>query len=460
MKKKTDFDYIVIGGGVAGRTVALNLARAKEKVALISRGKIGGTEVNKIDLPYGVSLDFAHLYGRVQHGEKMGYTGLNFRFDFPKLIAWQDKITKKVSDEYKAKVEEAGITYITGEAKFKDKNTVTVGEKEYRASKFVIATGSELKDTGIAGLDEVDYLTPQTAMRLIRMPRAVAVVGGGAAGCEIGEYYAELGAKVLVLEMTGRVLPREDEEVGKTLAEFMNKERGMMVLPDCRVTKLEKDAISRRVIFVNNGRERMVRVDAIILTTGSMPSTNLGLENAGVTYKKSGIVVDRNFQTSAKNIFAIGDCIGGDSSTERAEYQANFLSNLLTSRAKATVNYNGFARVVRTYPEVACVGYNEDDMIKRDHVFHKAVVNLGDTIAGKAASFDKGFVKLIVDNNGRIIGGSVVAPNAESLISEIAMAVRYHATVLELATLPHPANNYSAAIRLAAREIALKKRWK
>jgi dihydrolipoamide dehydrogenase len=286
------------------------------------------------------------------------------------------------------------------------------------------------------------------------------VVGGGAAGCEIGEYYAELGAKVLVLEMTGRILPREDEEVGKTLAEFMNKERGMMVLPDCRVTKLEKDAISRRVIFVNNGRERMVRVDTIILATGSMPSTNLGLENAGVTYKKSGIVVDRNFQTSAKNIFAIGDCIGGESSTERAEYQANFLSNLLTSRTKATVNYNGFARVVRTYPEVACVGYNEDDMIKRDHVFHKAVVNLGDTIAGKAASFDKGFVKLIVDNNGRIIGGSVVAPNAESLISEIAMAVRYHATVLELATLPHPANNYSAAIRLAAREIALKKRWK
>lgn len=460
MRKKIDFDYIVIGGGIAGRTAALNLARAKEKVALITRNKIGGTEINKIDLPYSISLDFAHLYSRIQHGEKMGYTGLNFRFDFPKLIDWQDKIVKKTSEEMKSKLDEAGVTCIIGEATLVDKNTVKVGDKEYRTSRIILATGSVAKDTGISGLDEVDYLAPHTATRLTRMPRAVAVVGGGAAGCEIGEYFAELGAKVLILEMTGRILPREDEEVGKTLSEFLSKERGMMVLPDCRVTKLEKDAISRRVIFVNNGRERMVRVDTIVLATGSMPSTDLGLENAGVAYKKSGIVVDKTFQTSVKNIYAIGDCIGGDSSTERAEYQANFLSNLLTSRSKNSLSYGGFARVVRTYPEVASVGYNEDDMIKRDHVFHKAIINLGDTLAGKAAGFDKGFVKLVADTNGRIIGGSVVSPNAESLISEIAMAVRYHATVLEVATLPHPANNYSAAIRLAARELALKKRWK
>ena len=133
---------------------------------------------------------------------------------------------------------------------------------------------------------------------------------------------------------------------------------------------------------------------------------------------------------------------------------------MLTSRVKTSVNYNGFARTVRTYPEVASVGYNEDDMIKRDRVFFKSTYNLGDTIAGKASAFDKGFVKILVDGNGRIIGGSVVAPNAESLISEIAMAVRYHATILELATIPHPANNYSAAIRLAARELAVKKKWK
>ncbi len=460
MKKKNDFDYIVIGSGVAGRTIATNLAHAKEKVAIVARGKIGGCEVNKIDLPFSINLDFAHLYGRAKRGEKFGLSNADFNFDFPKLVSWQDKVVKKVSEEAKSKLEAAGITILSGDAKFVDKNTVSVGDKTYRAARFIIATGSELKDTGISGLDDVDFLTPNNAMRMIRLPRVVAVVGGGAAGCEIAEYFAELGSKVLLLEMTGRILPREDEEVGKTLGEFMAKERGMMVLPDCRVTKLEKDAISRRVIFVNNGRERMVRVDTIVLATGSIPSTDLGLENAGVVYKKSGIVVDKSFQTSTKNIYAIGDCIGGESSTERAEYQANYLSNLLTSRVKTSVNYNGFARTVRTYPEVASVGYNEDDMIKRDRVFFKSTYNLGDTIAGKASVFDKGFVKILVDGNGRIIGGSVVAPNAESLISEIAMAVRYHATILELATLPHPANNYSAAIRLAARELAVKKKWK
>lgn len=460
MKKKIDFDYIVIGGGVAGRTAALGLAKAGEKVALITHNKIGGAEINSIDLPYGINLDFAHLYGQVRFGEKKGFVPTGLKFDFPKLISWQDKAIKAARDEVLAQLTDAKVELISGKAKLVDKNTVAVGDKEYTTDRIILATGAKLNDAGISGLDIVEALSPNNAMRMIRVPRAVAVVGGGAAGCEIAEYFAELGSKVLILEMTGRILPHEDEEVGKTMAEYFNKERGMMVLPDCRVIGLEQDAISRRVIFVNNGRERMVRVDTIVLATGLKPVTDYGLENAGVEYKKSGIIVDEFFRTSAKNIYAIGDAIGGESSTEKAEYQALFLVNSLTSRVKNAPNYKGFSRVVRTYPGVASVGYTEDDMIRRDHIHSKALVKLGDTIAGKTYDFDKGFVKLITDGGGKIIGGTIVAPNAESLIGELAVVVRSHVTVMELASMPHPANSFGAAIKSAARELALKKRWK
>ena len=171
------------------------------------------------------------------------------------------------------------------------------------------------------------------------MPKAVLVVGGGASGCEIAEYFAELGAKVLIMERSEHLLPREDKEVGDIISEYLTKELGVMVLPNCKVVALEQ-----------------VRVDSIVLATGSQPIVDYGLENAGIKYKNSGILVNKLFQTSAKNIYAIGDAIGAsDTSIERAEYEGTILASNLLHHTKNIVNYSGFARTVNTYPEIAVV---------------------------------------------------------------------------------------------------------
>ena len=283
-------------------------------------------------------------------------------------------------------------------------------------------------------------------------------MGGGSTGCEIANYFAELGVRTLILETAEHLLPLEDKEVGDTLADYFTQRLGVTVLSNSRVVALEEDDISKRVVFRNENSEKMVRVDCIVLATGSSPNLNLGLENAGIKYKNTGIIVDKFFQTSTKNIYAIGDCLGKASSTERAYQEAITLTNNMINKTKTQLNYNGFARITHTFPEVSTVGLNEYDLTKRDRKYKKSIIKLSDFAISHINSFEHGFVKLLADKSNHIIGATIVAPNASLMTAEIALAIRHNLTALELASTPHVFNSYSYAIKLAAKELITKKK--
>lgn len=456
MGKKFDFEYIIIGSGPAGSAAALDLAHAKKRVAIVEANKFGGTNLNTRDVPGRAGLYFSHLYANLLDSAKFGLSAMNLNFNYPTLVSWKEHVVTEAGGDNRKVFEDAGITCIRGFANFLDGHTVAVGDRKFTAARFILATGSELMTGGISGVETVNYLTPETATELRRAPRAVVVVGGGAAGCEIAEYYAELGAKVLIMEMSGRLLPREDKEVGETLADYFTNKLGMMVLTGSRVVALEEDAQGKKIIFVNNGHEKMVRVEAVVLATGYQPALDYGLPNAGVKYRKTGILVDKTLQTTAKNIWAVGDAIGGESSTERASYQGSFLVNSLLSRSKTLLNYSGFARVIKTCPEIAVVGMNEDDLLRRDRKYNKVIVPLSEVTASKITDFDSGFVKLITDKGGKIIGATIMAPGAELMASEIAVAVRHRLSALEIASTPHTMNSFAMAVKLAAKRLIKK----
>ena len=455
MSKKYDFDYIVIGSGPAGSAAALNLARTKKRIAIVEGRFFGGSNLNTRDIPYATALGFSHAYSRIQSFPEL--QNQDFNLNFPTIPAHILKTIIESGGNNKKSYEDAGITCIQGFANFLDAHTIAVNDKRFTSSRFILATGSHLKANEISGTDLVKHLTPETAIKITRPPKAVAVVGGGSTGCEIAQFYADLGIKVILLESSERLLPREDQEVGNILTEYFARKLNITVLPNSKVVALEEDKFSKRVIFRHDNSEKMVRVDCIVLATGSQPNLDYGLENAKVKYKNTGIIVNKYFETSAKNIYALGDCIGQESSTDRATQEGLTLSKNLANKTKILINYHGFIRTVKTFPEVATVGMNEDDLLRRDRKYKKSIVKLGEIPASKIDNFDYGFIKLLADRNNHIIGGCIVAPHAELIASEISLAIRHNLTALELASAPHSTNNYSYLIKLAAKQLLAKK---
>lgn len=458
MGKKYDFQYIVIGSGAAGSAVAIELAKRKKRVAMVEGRFFGGANLNTRDLPYAVALDFSHTFRKILSYPEL--SNQDILFNLPTVSARQLKVVVEAGGNNKQPYEQAGITCIKGYASFLDKHTIVVNNQKFTADFFIIATGARLKTLEIAGTENVDFLTPETAIRVRRLPKVVAVVGGGATGCEIAEYYAELGAKTLLFEMAEHLLPREDIEVGTTLTNYFSQKLGMSILTNSRVVALEEDEISKRIVFRDGESEKAVRVDTIVLATGSQPNLELGLQNAGVKYQANGIQTDKCFQTSAKNIYAIGDCLGQDSSTERARQEGLALASILIAKTKTPLNYQGFIRSVQTFPEVAVVGLNEYDLAKRDRKYKKCIVNFDGFTIGSVQNFHHGFVKIITDKTNHVIGATIVAPNAGIMAQELALAIRHGLTALELASTPHIYNSYSHAIKVAAKGLAVTKKQK
>ena len=263
MSKKYDFDYIVIGSGPAGSTVALQLAKTKKRIALVEGRYFGGANLNTRDIPYAVALDFAHSYSRIQTFPEL--RNQDFHFNLPTVPAHQLKIIIESGGNSKKVFEDAGITCIKGYANFLDPHTIAVGEQRFTAHNFILATGASLKSQEISGTDLIRHYNPETAIKITRLPKVAAIVGGGSTGCEIASYYAELGLKVIILESNERLLPREDPEASEALTGYFTNRLGVTVLTGSKVVALEEDDFSKRIIFRNANTEKMVRVDCIVL---------------------------------------------------------------------------------------------------------------------------------------------------------------------------------------------------
>ena len=451
---KFDYDYIVIGSGAAGSAAAMMGASLKKKTAIIEAEKWGGAGINHRDVPFAACLHFAHLYNDALQGTKFGLSTSNLRYNYPAVQRWREVATDRAYNTGKEIFEEVGIDCYEARANLVDEHTVAVGkDRTITGAKILIATGSVPDETSVAGTSTVDYLTPTSAIRMQQIPKTVLIAGGGPSGCEVAEYLTALGAKVVILEIAGRLLPREDEEVGRAMERHLER-LGVKVLAQSRVVMIEKDAISKKVVLMRGGQEKALRVDEIVRATGSKPLLDIGLENAGVEYSKEGITVDKNLRTTTKNIYAAGDVIGGISSTEKAAYDAAIATSNAVNRGKSVVDYTGYVRMTDTKPAIASIGLTEDDCVRRDLHYLKELVEYGSMFVGNVNDFGNGFVKMLCNKQGKILGCTVVAPEAGSVIQEVALAMKQGVLVSELAGVPHVNSAWSEGVRIVARRLA------
>lgn len=449
-----DYQYVVIGSGAAGSAAALMAAGLGAHTAIVETDRWGGTTLNYRDIPYAAALGFAQRYAEAVAGSRFGMSSANLRFNYPTVLNWQAAAVRRAGGGNRKVFENAGIDCYHGFAQFISSHEIAVGDKQISSEKFLIATGTNVGINGITGIDTVSCWSPNTALRMAKLPRVMMVIGGGSTGCEIAEYFAALGVEVLIAEAQDRILPREDPEASEVIEKHLKDRFGVKVLTDSRVVALQRDNEGQQVIFVRGSQEKSVRVEAIVLATTTEPSTDIGLENAGVKYSYRGIQVDQNLRTTNRHIWAAGDVIGGESSTEKATYEGKLATLNAISNAGNIVNYTGFIRMTDTLPKVAKVGLNEIECAQLKEKQKSALVPLEAISAANTNDFRAGFVKLTINAKSQVLGATVVSPDADLVIQEIALALRAGMQASELAGTPHVATGWAEAVRMTARELS------
>ena len=472
--KKYDYDLIVIGGGAAGMAGAMMATANGKKVAIIEKNLIGGR--NTIHgFTQLIASRFSQLLYRAREGASFGLNSDHLKVNLPSMYSEIQNNTETYIEMRKKELEEAKIDIIQSLARFISPIEVAINDRTLTAKKFLIATGTNLYTDEITGLLDVDYLTSsEIYLGLPRIPKVVLVVGAGQDGVEAAEFLANLGSSVILVDMDERILPKEDPEVAKIIEAKFNRKKNIKILTETKVVALENDGMQTlptgrktkviRAILARGEQRKSVRIETVVLATGQKPELDLGLENANVKYETTGIVVSNQMQTSNKNIFAAGgvsfikenkkisDILF--SSYEKDSYEGAIAASVaFNGRSKTIVENNGFVRMTNIYPKVASIGMTEDQCILSGIKYTAAISGLTQKTATWSPSAEDGFVKILCNREKKILGATIVAPNADILMQEISLAMRNGLSVVDIAAAPHVGMSLAEAVRVTARKL-------
>jgi pyruvate/2-oxoglutarate dehydrogenase complex dihydrolipoamide dehydrogenase (E3) component len=439
-----DYDLVILGGGTGGLVSALVAAGIGARVALIERGRLGGDCLWTGCVPSKSLLAAAELAHRMRHADRVGLTPVQPEIDFPRvmdhvraaqrIIAAQDSAQRLTRD---------GVDVIVGAARFVSPGAAEVAGRTLRFRKAIIATGSRPALPAIPGLEDVAPLTSDTVWDLERAPAALTVLGGGAVGCELAQGFARLGSRVTLVERATRLLPEEEPRAGELI---MTQLAGEGIQVHCGADARAVHAAPQRdpdgagtVELELPGSAPTVDFDRIMIATGRVPSTSaLGLEAAGVTTDARGHVeVDGRLRTSARHIYAVGDVTGAMAFTHVAAYHARVatVNALFTTRRR--VDYAAVPRVCFTDPTVARVGLTTVQARAR---WGDATVTSFEYAELDRAITDgrtEGFVTLIGDPKGRLVGATIAAAGAGESIAELAAWIALGAKVDRVSQTVH-----------------------
>lgn len=412
-------DICVIGAGSAGLTVAAAAANFGHDVVLIERHKMGGDCLNYGCVPSKSLIAAAKHAAFARDGARFGITAAP-SIDFQAVHDHVHSVIAAIAPhDSRERFEGMGVTVIDGHARFLDGSTVEVNGTRIVAKRFVIATGSRPVVPPIPGLADVDPLTNESVFDLTNLPPRLAVIGGGPIGCELGQAFARLGSDVTIAT-DATVLPREDPDAAAIVRRH--------ILAD-GVTLCENAAVSRADLV--DGQTQLtladgntVSADRVLVAVGRAPNVDdMGLEAAGVAYGRGGISVDKGLRTANRRIFAIGDVTGGLQFTHVAGYQASLAVRAIVFRMPISYDPDLMPRATFTSPEVAQVGLTLAEAKARFGDAEAYTAPLSGNDRAQAEGETDGFLRLVTRGGGKLVGATVVAPNAGELIATYALAL-------------------------------------
>ena len=452
------FDVAIIGSGPGGYVAAIRCAQLGMKTALIEKySTLGGTCLNVGCIPSKSLLDSSHHYEDavkhfLEHGiEVQGEIKINFKQMIDRKASVVDQTTKGI--DYLMKKNK--IEVFNGIGSFVDANHIQIeGKKKdiIEAKKIIIATGSKPGSLPFISLDKERIITSTEALNLKEIPKHLIVIGGGVIGLELGQVYRRLGAEVSVIEYADRITPVMDSGLSRELMKVMKKQ-GVKFYLSHGVNKVSRKGEEVEVIALDKREEQIqFKGDYCLVSVGRRPNTSgLNADAAGVRINKLGQVeVNDHLQTSASNIYAIGDVVRGAMLAHKAEEEGVMVAELIAGQ-KPHIDYNLVPNVIYTWPEVASVGKTEEQL-KEEGISYKTGQFPMRALGRARASMDTdGFVKILADENtDEVIGVHMIGARAADLIAEAVTAMEFRASAEDIARMSHSHPTYAEAIKEAA----------
>lgn len=457
MARKPSFDYdvIVIGSGAGGSPAASILARTGKKVAIIEQGAFGGESPNWGDVPLGALLHTVSIYREAKRASKFGLRTSAIGHNYPSLMSWKAAAIKRTGTGGSRRYyEKQGISVFAGTAHFLSPHEISVNRRHLSAHTFLVASGTQWRAPRIPGLTSVDYYTPATILSLTKPPKSLFIIGSGASAMELAHVFAAIGTVVHVAESDDHVLPEFDPEVGRALGDDAKHQPTLTLLSRTEVIAVQKEGLHNQVTYIRGGHQHVVKVDALLVASGRVSATDIGLENAGVAYDETGITIDTTLRTSAKHIFAVGGVTHPDMQTHAVLQQSRAAAhNILHRVPMVTDPHTPDLRVTFTNPQAAQVGPGEAACRRSGMHIRTATAPITLTSRSNITDQHTGFVKLISNKKRVIIGATIVAPHASDLISELALAIQAGVTAEQLVLTPHCFTAWSEAVRIAAGQL-------
>ena len=454
------YDVVVIGSGPGGYVAAIRCAQLGMKTAIIEKyATKGGTCLNVGCIPSKALLDSSHHYeDAVKHFAEHGIelTG-EVKVNLQKMMERKASVVEQTTKGIDFLMDKNKIDSYQGVGSFKDKTHIEItnekGETEtIEAKHSIIATGSKPSSLPFITIDKERVITSTEALKLKEVPKHLLVIGGGVIGLELGKVYKRLGAEVTVIEYMDRILPTMDKAQSKELTKVLKKQKMKFALSH-QVTSVENTG-DEVVIKAKDkkGNEVEFKGDYCLACVGRRPYTEgLKAENAGVKLNERGqIEVNEQLQTSASNIYAVGDVIKGAMLAHKAEEEGVFVAETIAGQ-KPHIDYNLIPGVVYTWPEVASVGKTEEQL-KEAKVTYKVGQFPMRALGRSRASGDiDGFVKILSDaTTDEVLGVHMVGARVADLIAEAVTAMEFRASAEDISRMSHAHPTYAEAVKEAA----------
>jgi mycothione reductase len=431
----------VIGSG-SGLDVANAVYQHGLKVAVIEKGKMGGTCLNRGCVPSKLLIHSADVIETIRRAHLFGLKVDGFSVDFQKIVERVNNIVDSESNEIRNAFEGTeNPKLFPNKSRFVGEKVISVRDDDNNhhtitAGKILIASGTRPRIPNVKGLEESGYITSDEALRLKDQPRVLTIIGGGYIACELAHFFGSLGTTINIIQKGNFLIPNEDIEISQKFTEIFAKKYNVYLGYNAESVskKTIKDGINSNLTFhlvAKNpaGKSIELRSDQLLVAVGRVPNSDtLDLEASGVkTNRKGFIITDRYLETNVKGIFALGDAIGHYLFKHNANHEAQYAyHNILHSDDKIPVSYAAMPHAIFSSPQIAGVGFTEQELKEGKKIeYQKSVYPYIWTAMGQALEDRDGFAKFLVDKkNRKILGCHIIGTDASTLIHEVIVAMK------------------------------------